>query len=435
MPAINLSAPLLEALGAALIALVVLRTLIACLSSLQRYRASGEVDRLTAEELRLKIKERQLSFKAREEQRELSWSGYRKFEIERVTRRENGRGDIASFYLIPHDGRRLPAFRPGQFLTLRVRLPDEAKEQVRCYSLSDCQDERLYRLTIKRVPDGRVSGYFHEHLQERDILDVRAPSGKFVLDITEQFPVVFIAGGVGVTPLLCMFNTLAKEQPTREIWFFYAARSGEDFIMQDHFEVLAATCSNARLTFCYSAPSDTDLSRLSAGPRDPTERVSHEHVRISGDFLRQRLSSGARLSHHFFICGPPSMMNSLERELREWPVPAEQIHMELFGPKSVTAVAVPPATVEAAAEALPQISFKRSGKTIAWTPAAPSLLGFAQNHGIQIDAGCCAGDCHTCMTAVMSGEVTYLVEAANAPDAGTCLPCIAIPKSDLVLDA
>jgi ferredoxin-NADP reductase len=441
MPSIGLSVPVLEALGAALLALVVLRMLIACVSSLQRARASGQIDQLAREELRLKIEERRLAVQVREEQHELSWNGYRKFEVERITRWENGRRDIASFYLVPHDGRRLPAFHPGQFLTLRLQLPGEVKAQVRCYSLSDCHDQRRYRLTIKRVPDGRVSGYFHEHVQEGDILDVRAPSGRFVLDMTEQFPVVFVAGGVGVTPLLCMFNSLAKEQPTREVWFFYAARSGEEFIMQEHFEALAADCSKARLAFCYSDPTDADLARFSAASPDQADRVTYEHVRISGDFLQQRLPSGARLSRHFFICGPPPMMNALDHELREWPVAAEQIHMELFGPKSVAAVkpthamAGLPAAVDAAPAKLPQITFKRSGKTMPWSREATSLLSFAQDHGVQIDAGCCAGDCHTCMTAVMSGEVTYLVEVPNAPDAGTCLPCVAIPKTDLVLDA
>jgi len=144
--------------------------------------------------------------------------------------------DVCSFYLAPHDGKPLPRFLPGQYLTFQLRPPGQAKPIVRCYSLSDRPGvPERYRVTIKRVaappdkkeiPPGVASNYFHDHLQVGDILDVKAPAGQFVLDLQATTPVVFLAGGVGVTPLLSMINALAEARSSREVWFSTACATG-----------------------------------------------------------------------------------------------------------------------------------------------------------------------------------------------------------------
>ena len=82
-----------------------------------------------------------------------------------------------------------------------------------------------------------------------------------------------------------------------------------------------------------------------------------------------------------------------------------------------------------------QVTFSRSGKTWHWNPATASLLEFAEEEGIRIDAGCRAGNCGTCLVAVKSGEVEYLAEHGANAEGGSCLTCICKPKSNLVLDA
>jgi hypothetical protein len=78
-----------------------------------------------------------------------AWSGFRKF---RVAKKIMEKGDCCSFYLEPHDGRELPAFLPGQYLTFKLKVPGQPKEVTRCYSLSDSPNPQYYRVTIKRVP-------------------------------------------------------------------------------------------------------------------------------------------------------------------------------------------------------------------------------------------------------------------------------------------
>src|SRR3990172_128371 len=92
------------------------------------------------------------------EKTEGTWNGFRKFKIvDKVVEAQ----DICSFYLAPHDGKPLPPFDPGQYLTFQIKVPGQPKPAVRCYSLSDRPGiPERFRVTIKRVPNGVVSNHF-----------------------------------------------------------------------------------------------------------------------------------------------------------------------------------------------------------------------------------------------------------------------------------
>ena len=79
--------------------------------------------------------------------------------------------------------------------------------------------------------------------------------------------------------------------------------------------------------------------------------------------------------------------------------------------------------------------FSRSGTSLSWDGSAESLLDFAEQNGVDIDSGCRAGSCGTCITAIKSGDVVYNIEPGSEPEDGSCLTCIATPKTDLTLDA
>src|SRR5205085_11990083 len=125
-----------------------------------------------------------------------------------------------------------------------------------------------YRVTIKRVPLPRatsgavgpsVSNYFHDRLLPGDILDVKAPRGKFALDLSRHTPAVLLGGGVGITPFLSMANTLAALRAPRETWLFYGVRHGQEHIMKAHFKSLLREGENFHLRVCYSQPAAEDV--------------------------------------------------------------------------------------------------------------------------------------------------------------------------------
>ena len=286
--------------------------------------------------------------------------------------------------------------------------------------------ESHYRVSIKRVPPprgrddvppGKSSNFFHDHVQENDILDVKAPGGNFFLDVTKTTPIVLIGGGIGLTPVLSMLEAVVAHGFQRDVWFFYGVRNSDEHIMKDYLNELDKAHHRLNLRICYSDPKDGD---------EPD--VDYHHAeRVSVDLFKRVLESN---NFEYYICGPPPMMESLVADLKDWGVPTDAIHFEAFGPASVKKTAPPAADTQGV-----KVTFQKSNKSLSWTSDAGSLLEFAEANGVEIDAGCRAGNCGTCLTAVRSGEVDYLNEPGERPESGSCLVCVGVPKSELVLDA
>ena len=368
-----------------------------------------------------------------------AWAGWRDF---RVVRRafEDAAQTQCSFHLQPIDGAPLRPFQPGQYLTFSLKMPESAvgvaggpfgaRTVTRCYSLSDRPDPSGYRITVKRMPPPAAqpglpprvsSGHFHDRVHEGDVLQVKAPLGHFYIDANASVPAVFIAGGIGVTPMMSMLRWCAAEQPPRRIHLYYGVRSSGDHAFKQVLEDLAATHPAFELNVVYSSPAPDDVQG-----RD------YQHAGyVDLTLLRRTLPHGR---HQFYVCGPPPMMQSLVPALREWGVQADDIHFEAFGPASVRPtgpVSNEPAVATSASIA---VRLNRSGRTLAWDGQDANLLDFAERHGLAVDSGCRSGSCGTCQTRLQSGVVTY----ADRPDhdiaAGHCLLCVGRPQSDLVLD-
>lgn len=362
------------------------------------------------------------------EQAQHSWNGTRKFEVQK---KQYEADDQCSFYLVPHDGKPLPLFQPGQYLTFKLNVADRDKPVIRCYSLSDGPSEKYYRVTIKRVPaprdkdvpPGVGSNFFHDHVHEGDILDVQAPRGDFFLKPEERTPVVLIGGGIGVTPMMSMVARISEVNPNREVWFFYGLRSSSDHAFKARLEELAEQNDNLRLCVCYSRPGEKDI-----------EGKDYQFAeRVTVDLFKRVLPSN---NYEFYICGPPPMMATLPQALEEWGVPSSRIFMEAFGPASAPKKKKPAASTEESANSGPalKVKFSRTGKEVAWSDNWDSLLELAEEQGVQIDSGCRAGNCGTCEVALLEGKVSCVQAGAEIAD-GSCLACISVPDGPVVLDA
>ena len=364
-----------------------------------------------------------------------AWSGWREF---RVARREfeDVKRTQCSFYLEPVDGATLPPFRPGQFLTFALRVAGvggqgEERTVTRCYSLSDRPDPTSYRITIKRVPvpadrpdvpPGASSNHFHDRVREGDVLKVKAPSGQFFIDSDPNVPVVLIAGGIGITPMMSMLRWCLAEQPERTVHLYFGLRHGDEHAFKAQIEQLASSYPLFHLTVVYSSPGQNDV----AG-RD-FQHTGH----IDIDLLRRTLPQGR---HQFYVCGPPAMMESLVPAIVSWGAPPQDVHFEAFGPASVRAASATPRESGSGLEIPLEVRFRRSGRTLMWNGQDEFLLDFAERNGVAVDSGCRSGSCGSCETKLVSGTVRY----ANKPDhevtPGHCLLCVGTPASALVLEA
>ena len=358
------------------------------------------------------------------------WRGTRRFQVvERVV--ESRDAAVCSFHLRPEDGQPLSDYLPGQFLTFELAMPDGSR-LVRCYSLSDAPHTDHYRISVKRVPapagqpdlpPGRSSSYFHDHVTVGMFLDVRAPSGHFHLTPGEA-PIVLIAGGIGITPLLAMLEWSLAHQPEREVWLFYGVRNGREVAMAERLKAQASRYGAFRLRLCFSDPDTQEVAGVDF----------HHAGRISADLLRLQLPIKP---YHFYICGPGPMMNSLVQGLAEWGIPEGQIHFEAFGPASVKRARLPVAGDGAIAPSSSDIvvTFARSGLQVPWRREAGSLLELAEQAGVNVDSGCRGGACGSCRTTISSGEVSYHQPPEYDPEPGMCLLCITSPKTHLTLEA
>ncbi len=353
------------------------------------------------------------------------WHGLRSF---RVTQRvvESTDASVCSFHLVPEDDQPLPAFHPGQFLTFELDMP-EGERLIRCYSLSDAPRADHYRVSIKRlpappgkqVPPGRSSNHFHDRIAVGSTLHVRAPGGHFYLE-PGTAPVVLIAGGIGITPLMSMLEWSLEHQPEREIWLFYGVRNGHELAMRQRLESQASRYANFHLHLCFSDPQ----------PGETAGRDYHHAGRVSLDLLRRLLPLKP---FHFYICGPGPMMATMVEGLEDWGVPDAHIHFEAFGPASVKRRQIE--APETAEEPAVMVTFARSGKQVPWRRAAGNLLDFAEQEGINVDSSCRGGACGTCRTTISAGEVVYHQPPDYDPEPGTCLLCVCTPKTNVTLEA
>ncbi|MFJ1706446.1 globin domain-containing protein [Kitasatospora sp. NPDC088346] len=233
-------------------------------------------------------------------------------EMAVLSRREESR-DAVSFTLRPADGSAAPAFRPGQYVSVAVHLPDGAR-QIRQYSLSAADPEQ-WRITVKRVrgagvPDGEVSRHLHEHLAAGDRLTVSRPFGDLTLEEGEG-PLLLASAGIGCTPITGMLDHLARTGSTRRVVAVHADRSPADHAHADQLAELVGALPEGELHRWYEQPAGTAGARTGLA-----------------DLTLVELPAGLTA----YLCGPLPFMRSARTELLRRGVPAASIRYEVFGP-------------------------------------------------------------------------------------------------------
>ena len=252
-------------------------------------------------------------------EKEHGWNDFKHFT---VTRRKKESELITSFYLKPSDGAGVPNFKAGQYLT--VRFPQGDSTTMRNYSLSGSNQWDEYRISVKRedahqsdTPDGYVSHYLHEKVAVGSEIEVAPPCGDFFLhENVGNPPILFIAGGVGITPLLSMLHACKPGQP---VTFIQCSINGQHHAFRAELRELAEE-KGATLHFRYSNPSE----------QDALEKHFHSEGFTNTEFLREFLTPDTQV----YFCGPMPMMNNINASLKELDHPVQQTHSEVFAPQA-----------------------------------------------------------------------------------------------------
>lgn len=347
---------------------------------------------------------------------------------------------VASIYLKPSDGS-IPNFKAGQFITLKIPgfTDSRGRDVIRTYTVSNAPHEGSYRISVKRLcasaadssPEGVASNYLHDSVLPGDLLEVKAPQGDFHWQDSSERPVVMLAAGIGITPMISMVRHALREQLRsrrfQQITLVITARDANDQVFQQELAHLQEAAEGyLRICWCFTRPD--------------TASVKGRDFQVEGRPNRALLQSLLPLADYdFYLCGPGLFMQDMHDSLLELGVQAARINYESFGPSSVAPKVAPIAGREAPRSAVASnASIQLLGSDhvelfeLNWRKGDGALLEFAESHGVIAPSGCRNGRCGSCAADLISGDVVY-DDGCQAPGDNQVLLCCTQPAegSDL----
>jgi vanillate O-demethylase ferredoxin subunit len=310
-----------------------------------------------------------------------------------VVRKTQEARDIASFELAGVDGACLPAFSAGSHID--VQVPGGLTRQ---YSLcNDSGEQHRYRIAVLRDPSSRGgSAAMHDAVHEGDVLRISGPRNHFPLHHASRS--LLFAGGIGVTPLLCMAQRLSAIGA--DFALHYCTRSPERAAFREEIKV--------------SAFADFVQFHYDCGA--PSQKLNLDEVLVAPD-----------PGTHMYVCGPTGFIDHVTGTAKAHGWSGEQIHLEYFGA----------APQDTAADTAFDVKVASSGKTYR-VEAGQSVVQALQSQGVEILTSCEQGVCGTCITRVLEGEPDhrdmYFTEEERAKN-DQFTPCCSRARSkSLVLD-
>ncbi|ACI59703.1 ferredoxin (plasmid) [Rhizobium leguminosarum bv. trifolii WSM2304] len=277
--------------------------------------------------------------------------------------------DVVELVLARSDGAPLPRWRPGSHISLKLR--DGLERQ---YSLCGRVDDMAtWRIAVLRARESRGgSAHIHDDVKSGAFLRSTGLRNHFPLEKAEGY--VFIAGGIGITPMLAMIDQ-AEAQGTSWV-LYYGGRS--------------------RASMAYLAELKAYGDRVVVVPEDQR-----------GMLDLRGIAAGVKPGHHVYACGPEGLLTALVTLSEAWP--AGTLHLERFSPIEVDSSGDKPFTVH----------LNASGKSIV-VGANETILDAMAREGMQPQSSCREGTCGTCETRVLRGKVDHrdTVLTASEREAG-----------------
>ncbi|MET8217304.1 ferredoxin--NADP reductase [Streptomyces hirsutus] len=319
--------------------------------------------------------------------------------------------DAHSLVLEPaEEDRAAFAYRPGQFLT--VRVPSERDGgAARCYSLcsSPVRDE-LLKVTVKRTAGGYASHWICDHVTEGDTLQVLRPAGTFTPDTLDGDFLLFAAGS-GITPVMSILSS-ALHAGTGRVTLVYANRDEQSVIFRDELAALAREYGD-RLTVLHW------LESLQGRPT------------ASG----LRALAGPYTGRPAFVCGPGPFMELATGVLTDLGEPPHRVTVERFTSLTGDPFATPdsgPGPDTAGPVSTAEVELDGVSRTVDW-PRSEPLLDVLLRAGLDAPYSCREGACSACACVLVEGEVVMerneVLDAQDLAD-GIVLACQARPVSD-----
>lgn len=249
------------------------------------------------------------------------WVGWRPFRVEEKVKESE---EITSFYLYPTDNGPVADFLPGQYISLRLFLPELGLLQPRQYSISCKPNGVYYRISVKKEigtqhPDGMISNRLHQHIEEGAIIDLSAPAGNFILKKAHLVPQVFISGGIGQTPLMSMLEQLIDSKANVPITWIHGCRNEAVHAFRLHIHDISAAYDKLQQHIFY----------------DTVDSSKTDHIFAGWVSLNKIPANALYPEAQYYICGPKPFIKQHYDYLLATGIPKDSIHFEEFGPASL----------------------------------------------------------------------------------------------------
>lgn len=340
------------------------------------------------------------------------------FIIEEIIDRAS---DAKSYVLRRKDGANPAFFRAGQFVVIRHKV--DGKLIARPVSLS-CGPaltlEGKYMITVKRVPDGFLSGYIHDHWKVGMEIETSGPQGVgYYEPFRDAKHVIACAGGSGITPIFSMANAIADGDEDFNMTILYGTRTKADIMFAEEFAEIVKRTDKVKMVNILS----------------DEEADGCEHGFITAELIQKYAGDG---QYSVFAAGPQNMYRFLDGEIAKIGLPQKFYRKELFG--SIKEPWTLPGYPMEAKDKVFNAHIKMPGNKEYDIPcsANESIIIAFERAGIAGPNRCRGGICGWCRSKLISGEVFVpeLVDGRREADKvyGYIHPCASFALSDISLD-
>jgi len=290
----------------------------------------------------------------------------------------------------------------GQHINFTVKIA--GTERQCCYTLSSSPTHELVSITIKRIPNGIISNYFHDHFKVGQTITIGNASGKFHLPEPIPQKVLLLSAGSGITPMLSMLRFMVKTQCNNQIIFLHSAHSSADLITRNEIEHLAKQHGRCKVVYTL------------------TKTIEPNWLGFEGRISKQMFRGIPQLhNYHVFTCGPKLFRQAAQQIFKALGLPRDQYHFESFGePKDLvkstnTEAIQPKESIANKISNAGKVNMKQSSTKVSihfsrWNKYhqgnnTDTLLEQGESAGLILPYSCRAGLCGSCKARLIKGEV------------------------------
>jgi ferredoxin-NADP reductase len=290
-------------------------------------------------------------------------------------------------------------YQPGQYVGIGLSI--DGKWHWRSYSLTSVpvRDKKLISITVKATPEGFLSTHLVNGVQPGTIVRLASPKGDFALPDPPPATMLLVTAGSGITPVMAMLRSMAHRGQTSDVVHIHSAPSAKDVIFHD------------------------ELQELNRGewPYELLLHLTEDMGHLDFESELDRLVPDWK-DRPAWACGPPAMLDTLEKVWADAGVPENRLHMERF------VIARTDKGGEGGT-----VTFAISDKTIE-VDGATSLLEAGEKVGIQMPFGCRMGICQTCVLPLESGHVRDFRSGNEHGEGDRIQTCISAASGDCTLN-